>query len=613
MATTDSCSQAQDSDDLFPIVGAVLCGGRSSRLGTDKFALRHPNGSTLLQHACGRLAALTSSVAVVGGGDVDPDFLALPDAADDQGPVAGIVAALRWAKSQNAVGCLVTPVDMPGLTVADLAALLGLWERNASHPACLVHADDERVQPLVGVYPVAAIDQLQALLHTPHRSLSRWLNQRSFDSLVLPADRMININRPQDWQAFLQSFRSDMNANLRFQTPGQAIDAVADRLSVVAVDPTVDDVCGRVLASDVTADRDSPAADVSAMDGYALREEDRKQGVALEISGHALPGSPPPRIAPGCVVKIFTGAVVPDEADLVIRREDVIESEHSIVLADAAMACPVGANIRRAGENVPRGGPVLSRGQLIRSPQRAALENFGVDRPTVYRRVRVTVITTGDELVIASQVSSAPLQPWQIRNSNQAALIAALRPHRWIDLAKPLHAIDDPETLRQTVDQAIQGSDAVLLTGGVSAGDHDYVPAIVRQLGADVIFHKLPIRPGKPIFAAVSEQGKLIVGLPGNPVSATMGCRRFVQPWLSKMAGIGHWKPSPPSVRLQSPGTKTLPLHWMRGVRVIAPGLAVPVVGRGSGDLVALGQTDGFVELPPDASGEGPWPFFDWA
>jgi molybdopterin molybdotransferase len=152
----------------------------------------------------------------------------------------------------------------------------------------------------------------------------------------------------------------------------------------------------------------------------------------------------------------------------------------------------------------------------------------------------------------------------------------------------------------------------VILTGGVSMGDYDYVPDVVREVGGEIVFHGLPLRPGKPILGAATSIGKLIVGLPGNPVSATVGCRRMVLPLLAKMSGQINWLPPRPMLRLLGGGDKAIPLHWMRLVRLTGDGVCEPVLSQGSGDLVSLGNSDGFVETPPGAVGEGPWPYYSW-
>ncbi len=394
-----------------------------------------------------------------------------------------------------------------------------------------------------------------------------------------------------------------------FNSPDEAIAAIADRLSVVGVDAEWPSCLGRVLAQSVTADRDSPAADVSAMDGYAIRLADLRPGVTIPVAGESVPGSPPPAMSDGSIVRIFTGAIVPAEADAVVKREDTEELENAIRFRDVALSTQAGENIRRAGENAKSGSTVLPAGVLVNAAHRATMVNFGCYQASVYSPVRVTVITTGDEVGVFADETP---QPWQLRNSNQVALASLIEPNPWISIQAVQHARDDRETLQQTLAAALGQSDAILMTGGVSMGDYDYVPDVVRDVGGDVVFHGLPIRPGKPILGAATADGKLILGLPGNPVSAVVGCRRFALPLLAKQSGQSEWCPASTQVRLQSAGSKTLPLHWMRIVKMVAAGVAEPVFSQGSGDLVSLGQSSGFVEVPAGESGEGPWAYYPW-
>ncbi len=393
------------------------------------------------------------------------------------------------------------------------------------------------------------------------------------------------------------------------KNPTEAIAELAGKLSLVGSEQSVHDCTGRVLAGDIVADRDSPAADVSAMDGYAIRLESLQVSHPIPIAGEAAAGAAPPSMQPGTVVRIFTGAIVPRDCEAVVKREDTEALDGEIRFLQSAMQTKSGENIRRAGENAKAGSTVLSPGIQISAAHRATMANFGAFAADVYARVRVTLITTGDEV---GQFDDSPPKPWQLRNSNQSSITSLLSDRRWIQHVDSLHATDDQDHLRKTLDEALSHSDAVILTGGVSMGDYDYVPEVVRQVGGEVVFHGLPVRPGKPILGAATASGKLIVGLPGNPVSATIGCDRFAVPLLAKMGGHTQWHPPCPVVRLVDAGTKTIPLHWMRLVRLDATGVAEPVQSKGSGDLVSLGHSTGYVEIPPNQSGEGPWPYFAW-
>lgn len=134
----------------------------------------------------------------------------------------------------------------------------------------------------------------------------------------------------------------------------------------------------------------------------------------------------------------------------------------------------------------------------------------------------------------------------------------------------------------------------------------------IKDLGGEIVFHGLPIRPGKPVLGAATKEGKLLLGLPGNPVSATIGCQRLGIPLLASMAGKVNWLPKAPTVQLRNGGQKSIPLTWLRLVKLVEDGVAEPVNTQGSGDLVSLGNSDGFVEVPPHGTGQGPWPFHSW-
>lgn len=367
---------------------------------------------------------------------------------------------------------------------------------------------------------------------------------------------------------------------------------------------------GRILAADLTADRDSPAADVSAMDGYALRSSDLRAGAELPVAGESKPGTPPPQAPPlGEAVRIFTGAVVPPGCDAVLRREDVTEQPERIRIA-ATGVLPSGSHIRSRGENTTAGATILSAGTTLHAGCVAAAANFGAANVEVSRSVRVQTIVTGDELLGIDKA----VEPWQLRDSNGPTLAALLQPHPWIEMLSAEHVVDDLDALSDAIQRGLQTADALLLTGGVSMGDYDFVPAAVRAAGGRQIFHKLPIRPGKPIYGAVGPAGQLILGLPGNPVSAAVGTVRFGIPLLRRIARCDPWMPSRPRVELlvDSSPPKTLPLHWFRLVRLIENGVVERVPSQGSGDLVSLALSSGFIEQPPNTAGPGPWHYWSW-
>ena len=396
---------------------------------------------------------------------------------------------------------------------------------------------------------------------------------------------------------------------MKFEFPNEALLALSEKLNPVATESLDSAHQGRVLASSVTADRDSPAADVSAMDGYAIRMTQASQPKTLPILGESAAGSPAPEMPSDGVLRIFTGAIVPQGCDAVIKREDTEELGSEIRLKLDPTAISKGQHIRRAGENAQKGSTVLQPGIEINGAHKATMANFGCSTVDVFRPVRVTILTTGDE--VGNFQQEAPM-PWQLRNSNREAIATLLTAHNWISIVSVEHCIDDQKQLHDMLTDRLKTSDAILMTGGVSMGDYDYVPDVIKDLGGDIVFHGLPIRPGKPVLGAATKNGKLLLGLPGNPVSATIGCQRLGVPLLATIAGKNNWLPKVPVVQLKDGGQKSIPLTWLRLVKLVDNGVAEPVITQGSGDLVSLGNSDGFIEVPPGETGEGPWPFHAW-
>lgn len=395
-----------------------------------------------------------------------------------------------------------------------------------------------------------------------------------------------------------------------FVSPAAAVHALAERAARAGTERLpLAHAAGRVLAEPLKADRPSPAADVSAMDGYAVRLSGLSPG-RRPVAAEAMIGREPPALdetAAG-VVRIVTGAPVPPGADAVIKREDVRELGEAIEIGEATIAAAhPGLNIRRRGENIAAGDEVVGAGRAIDAAVAGALACFGVAEPLVFRRVRVGVLVTGDELLGPGETPS----PWRLRDSNGPALAALLGPCAWAEVVGPRRAPDEPEAVRSAAAALLAECDALLVTGGVSMGDRDFVPRALEEAGAEILFHKLPQRPGKPVLGAVTRDGKPVLALPGNPVSVLVTARRMACPVLARVAGLAD-PPAPSLVTVEGGSTKRLDLWWHRPVKVTGPGRARLVEGMGSGDLVSAARGDGFVELPPGETGPGPWPFYPW-
>jgi molybdopterin molybdotransferase len=382
----------------------------------------------------------------------------------------------------------------------------------------------------------------------------------------------------------------------------------------------VSQATGRILARPILNFRDSPALDISAMDGYAFRyselenrllrpDSDQAQagGDCFEVTGVAAAGARRLVLSPDTAIRIFTGGVVPQGADVVIPRERCREESDRVWVTIPLDQIPLGWNIRRQGENAKQDEVGLQAGCCIDGPRMSSIVSMNREAQIdVSRKVRVTIINTGDELM----GMDSPIEAWQIRDSNGPLLESMLRACPWIEWNR-VSARDDLSEIQTRLKEALDVSDAVLLTGGVSMGDTDHVPAAVRHCRAEVIFHRLAIRPGAPVLGAVGSEGQLIMGLPGNPVSVAVTFRRLGLELLDRMArrvsGRKKWK-----IQVAGSDSKTLGLVWYRLVQIQADGTALLLSNQGSGDIRSLGLSDGFIEVPPGSLSQGMFPFYDW-
>lgn len=401
----------------------------------------------------------------------------------------------------------------------------------------------------------------------------------------------------------------------RFPGPADAVAALIARTTPLPAEPCPLALArGRILARDVLADRDSPPFEYSAMDGYAVRASNFNPVVpgVIPVDDEARIGrSPPPMPSGRAAVRIATGAPLPAGADAVFKREDLIEHPdgRTIELTPATPAPRPGDHVRRRGENARSGDTVAAAGSLISSAVLGTLAAVGQTLPLVHQAVRVAVISTGDEVVAADQTPG----PHQIRDSNRPAIIEQMTAHRWAQVLSSVHVHDDGALLAGHLARALAEAHAVILTGGVSMGHRDPVRACIEQSGAAIAFHGLPQRPGKPILAAIGPDHQLVFGLPGNPVSALLTCTRIVIPVLAARAGMRS-SPPVPSIRIANPDARRADLWWHRLVRLTDAGDAELVELRGSGDIIAAGRADGFVEIPPgEDPAAGPFPFYAWS
>jgi len=291
----------------------------------------------------------------------------------------------------------------------------------------------------------------------------------------------------------------------------------------------VGEAAGRVLGEPARAAVDLPPFDSSAMDGFALRAVDTpgRLPVAVRIAA----GSPAPRaLEPGEAMGIATGGVVPAGADAVVPLELVVETDNIIEIAEAV---PLGASVRPAGGDIHRGEVVAAAGSRLGAPQVAALAAAGVAEVRTARRPRAAVLATGSEL----RAPGERLEPGQIYEANGLLLAAQLESAgAVVERLSPV--ADDEEAHREALARGLS-ADLLVTSGGVSVGPHDLVRKVAGELGVEEVFWGVAVKPGKPISFGARD-GRLVFGLPGNPVSVLVGFELFVRPAVLALQGVSE-------------------------------------------------------------------------
>ena len=363
----------------------------------------------------------------------------------------------------------------------------------------------------------------------------------------------------------------------------------------------LDGMFGRVLAEPIRADRDYPPFPRATMDGYALRHEDLERKIrrfrvveTLFAGSHALG-----QIGSGECYKIMTGAAVPGDADLVIRREDVEEGKEmmEVGIREPEPWRPY-LNIARQGEDIRAGDLVIDKPCRCDPAVMGLLATLGKSTVTAARGPRVGLITTGNEVVKPGD----PVSPVQIRNSNLWMLLGALRRER-LGLSGSAHVGDDPEQLMAMLER-FPDLDILILTGGVSAGDADHVPRVLEELGVRPLFHKIAMRPGKPTWCGVGPSGGIVFALPGNPFSCLVNFALLIAPYIHACWGL---EPAAPlSLPLGEGRRKRTPLDEFFPVRLEgSPARLTQMPLNGSGDI-RLGMQANLLALHPAGGGDLP-------
>ena len=359
------------------------------------------------------------------------------------------------------------------------------------------------------------------------------------------------------------------------------------------------DATGRILAAAAVADTDYPADSRSTMDGFALVAGGGRSArrIVGEIRmGHAPPGP----IAPNEAMRIPTGGVLPPGADAVVPVEDTIESEAPAGFGPVVVPneeLEAGENITPPGSDMRPGDCVLSAGRRIGGPELAVLATLGIVDVPVYRRPRVAIVSTGDELVDAA----ASPGRGQVRDSNRWALAGALIALGCVPVQRPV-AVDTPEALAEALRSALDAADAVVLTGGASVGVRDLTPRVIDGLGKPgVIVHGLRVKPGKPTVFAMLD-GKPVIGLPGNPASSLMILEAVAAPSFSRLAGEAATPEAEIAAVAERPFTGRAGWTWFVPAEIRYAGgqaLASPLLLR-SAHTSLLARAHGYVVLGPE-------------
>jgi molybdopterin molybdotransferase len=365
------------------------------------------------------------------------------------------------------------------------------------------------------------------------------------------------------------------------------------------------DSAGSVLAEDFRAPVDWPHFDNSAMDGFALRFRDSLAASAenparLKIQGSLRAGDTRPReLKRGHAFRIMTGAKMPAGADSVLALENASETGGFLILRGPVRP---GAHVRKAGEDIKKGKKILRKYAVIHPGTVGLLASLGVSKLRVFLKPRVSVLTTGDELVRPGRA----IKPGQIYDSNRWMLSVALKAAGYPSFFQKRIA-DRPAALNKAVRNALQRSEVLILTGGVSAGDYDFVKRILSSLGVRTVFWKVNQKPGKPLYFGKAGS-RLVFGLPGNPGAVFTCFYEYVIPALRRMAGF---RDAGPVGKTFGPGRgfafaaqdRFLFLRaryaWMNG------GARVKVLPhQGSHMMSSLSETNAFVRVPPRAGGK---------
>jgi len=381
-------------------------------------------------------------------------------------------------------------------------------------------------------------------------------------------------------------------------TPAEAEGLIARNLPSLPIESLpVGHCAGAVLRENVYAERDQPPFDRVAMDGIAVSSTSAIAGARLRIQATQAAGDPPLTLSDSTdCIEIMTGAMLPAGCDAVVPVERISVHDGVAQLA-ADVSVTAGQNIHARASDQRQGALLLESGMKLEAPDVATAAGAGMARLRVSQQPAFMVVSTGNELVEPGE----PIQDWQLRRSNAYALSAALRRRGFARVADD-HLPDDAAILQERLKQHLDSYEMLILSGGVSMGRFDLVPAALAACGVRQVFHKVAQRPGKPFWFGVGPTGSAVFALPGNPVSTLVCLARYVLPAVDRAMGIRQTAPGE-KIALAAPVTFAPALTGFLPAAVETDEWGRPwartVLNNGSGDFASLAGTAGFVELPP--------------
>ncbi len=442
-----------------------------------------------------------------------------------------------------------------------------------------------------------------------------WLYSNDSNIIAIAADEVVNTSLPQLDINNLDSIAQFVIDYITSKNHSKTVTPVScDTLSpaflsvdqgrenilasVVPITETqqvqLEDAYNRVLATDIDSPVNVPSYQNSAMDGFAIRSDDLDRDsytvVAEVMAGYVYPKP----LDCGQAVKIMTGAAVPKNADTVVMREQAAENNGTVSFGGAKIK--PGQNVRQAGEDLALGQSVFASGKRLISPELGMLASLGLDSVKSYRKLKVAIFSTGDEV----QAPGMPASDTRIFDSNRFTLIGLLT-QLGCDIVDLGIIEDDEQKMLEVLESASAQADVVLTSGGVSVGDADFIKAALESLGS-IEFWRINMRPGRPLaFGKINE--KPIFGLPGNPVAVMVSFINFVEPALRKMQGETDWSP----LKINAVATEDLRsrqgrTEFTRGIyRINELGqLVVSSTGKqGSGILRSMSEANCLIEISP--------------